>query len=56
MRIKYLPFFLLLILGGTFLNAQFPRFRALAFYSEDVEPAHKEFRVPVSRTGCYLKL
>ena len=43
MRIKYLPFFLLLILAGTVLNAQFPRFKALAFYSEDVEPAHMEF-------------
>jgi len=43
MRIKYLSFYLLLILVGTVLNAQFPRFSALTFYSEDVEPAHVEF-------------
>jgi uncharacterized protein len=43
MRIKYLIIFLILVLAGTSLNAQFPRFRALAFYSEDVESAHVEF-------------
>jgi hypothetical protein len=31
MRIRYLSFLLLLILVGTVLNAQFPRFRALAY-------------------------
>jgi hypothetical protein len=43
MRMKYASFFLLLILCGTSLTAQYPRFKALAFYSEKVEPAHVEF-------------
>lgn len=43
MKLKYLPVFLFLILTATSLSGQFPRFRALAFYSEDVEPAHVEF-------------
>jgi len=43
MHLKYFPLFLLLLMAGTTLSAQFPRFRALAFYSEEVEPAHVEF-------------
>jgi len=43
MHLKYISLFLLLHLAGAGLTAQFPRFKALAFYSEDVEPAHVEF-------------
>jgi hypothetical protein len=45
MRTSYLFLFTLLIMVSTGLNTQFPRFRALAFYSEDIEPAYEEFRV-----------
>jgi type 1 glutamine amidotransferase len=43
MKLKYLHALLFLILTATSLAGQFPRFRALAFYSEDVEPSHVEF-------------
>jgi type 1 glutamine amidotransferase len=43
MRLKYLSFLLLLLTACASLTAQFPRFKALAFYSEQVEPAHVEF-------------
>lgn len=43
MHLKTSIFFLVLLLTGTGLMAQFPRFKALAFYSEEVEPAHVEF-------------
>ncbi len=43
MKLKYLSLFILLHLAGIHLAAQFPRFKALAFYSEDVERAHVEF-------------
>lgn len=40
---KYVSLFLLLNIAGASLIAQFPRFSALAFYSDEVEPAHVEF-------------
>ncbi len=40
MHPKYILLFLFLQMAGTCLNAQFPRFKALAFYSEEVEAAH----------------
>lgn len=43
MHLKYISLFLLLFVANASLNAQFPRFKALAFYSEEVEPAHVEF-------------
>ncbi len=43
MHLKYITLFLLLNIAGTSLSAQFPRFKALAFYSEEVEEAHVEF-------------
>lgn len=43
MHLKYISLFLLLHMAGISLSAQFPRFKALAFYSEEVEPAHVEF-------------
>jgi type 1 glutamine amidotransferase len=42
-KLKYLSLLLLLNLAGASLAGQFPRFKALAFYSEDVEAAHVEF-------------
>lgn len=43
MRLNCLSLLLLLHLAGASLSAQFPRFKALAFYSDEVEPAHVEF-------------
>ena len=43
MQMKSNVLILLLLFPGMLLSAQFPRFRALAFYSEEVEPAHVEF-------------
>ena len=43
MRIKYLSLLFLFQLACAGMSAQFPRFKALAFYSEEVEPAHVEF-------------
>lgn len=43
MRIKYLSLLFLFHLVCAGISAQFPRFKALAFYSEEVEPAHVEF-------------
>ena len=43
MHLKFISLPLVLLLAGTGLNAQFPRFKALAFYSEEVETAHVEF-------------
>lgn len=34
---------LVLLMAGIAVQAQFPRFKALAFYSEQVEPAHVDF-------------
>lgn len=43
MRLSSVTLFLLLNIVCASLSAQFPRFKALAFYSEEVEPAHVEF-------------
>jgi len=43
MHLKCISLILLLLTSLSNLSAQFPRFKALAFYSEDVEPAHVEF-------------
>lgn len=43
MHLRPISLFLFLFLAGASLTAQFPRFKALAFYSEEVEPAHVEF-------------
>jgi len=43
MKLKYFYLLLLLNLAFNNLSGQFPRFKALAFYSEDVERAHVEF-------------
>jgi len=43
MQLKRISLIFLLLLSISSLNAQFPRFKALAFYSDEVEPAHVEF-------------
>ena len=43
MYLKRISLIFLLLLSLYNLRAQFPRFKALAFYSEDVEQAHVEF-------------
>jgi type 1 glutamine amidotransferase len=43
MHLKYLFLIVMLHLAAASLTAQFPRFRALAVYSDKVEPAHVEF-------------
>lgn len=43
MKLKESFLIFILILSGISAIAQFPRFKALAFYSDEVEPAHVEF-------------
>jgi len=43
MHLKCISLILLLLTSLSSLSAQFPRFKALAFFSEQVEPAHVEF-------------
>ena len=43
MHLKCISLIFLLHLAGASISAQFPRFKALAFYSEEVESAHVEF-------------
>lgn len=40
---KYVVIFLIMVLSGPMASAQFPRFKALAFYSKEVEKAHVDF-------------
>jgi type 1 glutamine amidotransferase len=49
MKTKLSVLFLMFQLAGVFLEAQFPRFRALAFFSREVEPAHLEFALDAIR-------
>jgi type 1 glutamine amidotransferase len=42
-NIRIILFFVLFVIYGTAVSAQFPRFKVLAFYSTKVEPDHVDF-------------
>lgn len=43
MKLRNIGLIIVCLLASLTVNAQFPRFKALAIYSEQVEPAHVEF-------------